>query len=124
LLLVLGLGLVACSAKHNDVSSPLIGTSDVCTPPTSEACPGSAPSYKTDIQPILDQRCNASCHFFLPDGGGQWPFDSAQNTKAWADDIVLDLKACSMPPAGSGVDFPAIERDKVWAWLACGAPDN
>jgi hypothetical protein len=115
LLLVLTLGLVACSAKHND---------DVCTPPTSEACPGPVPSYKTEIQPILDQRCNNSCHVLLPDGGGQWPFDNWSDIQAWAPDIVYDLKACSMPPAGSGVEFPAAERDKVWAWLACGAPDN
>jgi hypothetical protein len=106
---------VACSAKHNDV----------CTPPTSDTCPANVPSYKNDIQPILDRRCNTSnCHVVLPDGGGQWPFDSRDNTNAWKADIILDLKACSMPPAGSGVEFPMSERDTVWAWLVCGAPDN
>jgi hypothetical protein len=113
---------VACSSKHDVPDRPEAGSD--CIPPTSETCPASVPSYKTDIQPILDRRCNtSSCHVLLPDGGGQWPFDNRLDVDAWKTDIVLDLKACSMPPAGSG-EFPAAERDLLWSWLMCGAPDN
>lgn len=91
-------------------------------PPTLQACPSTVPSFKTEIAPILDQRCN-NCH--SPDiDGGPWPLDTQQDVSDWAILIEKDLQECSMPPVGSGFAFPADERDKVWAWLICGAPDN
>jgi cytochrome c5 len=111
LLLVLAAGAVACSSKH-----------DVCEPPTSEVCSSAAPSFSAEIAPILEQRCN-NCHAPGVDGG-PWPLDTRQNVSDWSSIIIKDLKDCSMPPAGSGVPFSTEERDKLWAWLICGAPDN
>ena len=110
-LFVLAVGAVACSSSH-----------PACVPPTSEVCPSTVPSFSTEIAPILNSRCN-NCH--APDiDGGPWPLDTRQNVKDWAPLLIKDLKECSMPPPGSGVAFPVEERDKLWAWLICGAPDN
>jgi len=93
----------------------------VCTPPTSDVCPAAVPSFATEVLPILNQRCN-NCHSPEIDGG-PWPLDTQGDVSAWAPDIIKDLKACSMPPAGSA-PLPVAERDKLWAWLICGAPNN
>lgn len=78
------------------------------------------PSFSAEVAPILDARCN-NCH--APDiDGGPWPLDTQKNVKDWSTLLIKDLKECSMPPPGS--PLPAAERDKLWAWLICGAPDN
>jgi uncharacterized membrane protein len=90
-------------------------------PPTTDVCPSVVPSFATEVLPILNQRCN-NCHSPEVDGG-PWPLDTRQNVSDWAPDLIKDLKACTMPPAGS-TQLTAAERDKVWAWLTCGTPDN
>jgi hypothetical protein len=117
LFFVLAAGATACSSSHSATASD-----SVCVPPTAEACPSAVPSFKTEILPLLEQRCN-NCHSPTIDGG-PWPLDTQENVKDWATLLVRDLKECTMPPADGGTDFPAPERDKLWAWLICGAPDN
>jgi len=80
------------------------------------------PSFSREIAPILNQRCN-NCHSPEIDGG-PWPLDTQQNVRDWSTLLIKDLKECAMPPPDAGDAFPAEERDKVWAWLICGAPDN
>jgi hypothetical protein len=80
------------------------------------------PSFATEIAPILNQRCN-NCHAPGIDGG-PWPLDTQENVKDWDSLLIKDFQNCSMPPPDAGADFTTAERDKVWAWLICGAPDN
>lgn len=109
LLVLLALAATSCSGH------------EVCTPPTTEVCPAAVPSFAAEVLPILNQRCN-NCHAANVDGG-PWPLDTRQNVKDWRSLIIEDLRKCSMPPPGSD-PMPTAERDKLWAWLICGAPDN
>jgi hypothetical protein len=113
--------LSACASSSSKGSdSQALATS--CVPPAYEACPAAVPSFAKDIAPIINQRCN-NCHVAGVDGG-PWPLDTWQNIKDWQDLLITDLHGCTMPPADAGTPFPADERDKVWAWLMCNAPNN
>jgi len=81
-----------------------------------------APSFATAITPILDRSCN-TCHAENnPDG--VWPLRAWADVAAWSNLIIADLVSCAMPPAPSNTPFPEADRQLVFAWLACGSPDN
>ena len=93
-----------------------------CPDPESTTCIDPAPSFVSDIVPILDSRCN-NCHDAdLPEA--PWPLHDYGDVLAWSTSIGGDLATCSMPPAGSATTLPEAERQKILAWIVCGSPDN
>jgi hypothetical protein len=99
------------------------GADAAVTCPGVSACPdsGAIPSYKTDIEPILQQTCT-SCH--SPKG-----IASNQNLTSYAGVYsekgpVLDqVHDCMMPPQNAP-DLTAAQRVALTTWLYCGSPDN
>ena len=94
------------------------------TTPKGEAlaaeCPALVPSFKNDVKPVLDARCN-NCH--VPGlVGAPWPFDSYQDTVDWKTLVLQDLHDCSMPPADAGAPLSEAERNTLNAWIVCGTP--
>jgi hypothetical protein len=119
LLAMFGVGFGAFSAAScSDEPEPR-----VCTP-LSEECPAEVPSYARDIAPLIERRCG-SCHRD-PENGRQtpWPFYDYQDVLDWDFTIMVSLDDCSMPPVNSNVPFPDEERQMLYAWLMCGAPNN
>jgi hypothetical protein len=97
-------------------------TGATCPPPASTVCVLPAPSFATVITPILDRSCN-TCHVEnSPDG--VWPLQAWADVAAWSNLIIADLVNCTMPPAQSNTPFPDGDRQLIFAWLACGSPDN
>jgi len=97
-------------------------TAASCPPPASTVCLAPAPSFATTITPILDRSCN-SCHAEdNPDG--VWPLRAWADVAAWSNLIIADLVQCAMPPADSNTSFPETDRQLIFAWLACGSPNN
>lgn len=93
-----------------------------CPPPATLICPASAPSFATDIVPILDRACN-TCHDpSLPQQ--LWPLHDYVDVSAWKSLIISDLEACTMPPPDQGVTLPEPDRQLIFAWLVCGNPNN
>lgn len=93
-----------------------------CPPPTSTACASPAPSFAADISPILERSCD-TCHS-MDNTDGIWPLHEYVDVAAWSDLIISDLLDCSMPPPDSGTSFPESDRQKLFAWLACGSPND
>jgi uncharacterized membrane protein len=93
----------------------------VCPNDTPASCPTPAPSYATDVAPVLESRCGA-CH--TP--AGVEPsrlFQTYTQVAAQANDILGQIHTCRMPPAGQ----PALtdgERQAVLGWVVCGAVNN
>ena len=78
------------------------------------------PSYRKDIAPILNSRCNG-CH---TGQGGPWPLKAHQDVVDWRSDIIRDLESGTMPPEDAGASLSSEDRGTLLAWLHCGAPDN
>jgi hypothetical protein len=113
---------VALAALGCTSSSPAPATdAGACGNDLPRACPTQVPSYKTDIAPLIMNRC-LHCH--AP--GGQESsrdFTTYQGVYTYRSAILDQVYACSMPPA----DQPqptAPERTLLLDWLVCHAPDN
>ena len=93
-----------------------------CPLPASTVCAPPAPSFANVITPILDRSCN-TCHAEgNPDG--LWPLRAYTDVVAWSQLISADLVSCHMPPPDSATPFPESDRQTVFAWVACGSPNN
>ena len=91
-----------------------------CPNDVPDACPEvGAPSYATEVAPILQQRCG-DCHT----AGGQeavHPLDSYADAKAEKVGILSQLHSCLMPPP-SQPQATTAERQTIFTWIVCGAP--
>jgi hypothetical protein len=118
------LGLAACSSKQlTDGNGFLGGEAGVETPCPKEGvdCPTTAPSYISEVAPLLALRCNG-CH--APDGeAADRPLTSRAQIRGIATTVVSNVYACKMPPP----PLPQLtdaERTILVGWIACGEPDN
>lgn len=92
-----------------------------CGAAVPESCPASAPSYTTDVAPLLQKYC-VSCH----NASGSEPshlLDTHSGVSSAADHVKAEVSGCTMPPSGSTAPTDA-ERNTILAWLVCGAQDN
>jgi len=93
-----------------------------CPDLSAVTCPATPPSYKTDVQPILQNRCYG-CH-----GPGGVEVASI-NLTDYADvqrlrsDVVFQVTTCLMPPPDAGQPT-AGERTAIDEWVQCNAPNN
>ena len=117
-----GAGGTAAGSGGAGGTAAVGGGAAACLPPSSTKCVQPAPSFATDISPLLDRSCN-TCHADdNPDG--VWPLHAYADVSAWSQLIIGDLVNCTMPPADSDTPFPESDRQRLFAWLACGSPDN
>ena len=89
--------------------------------PDSSACPGSAPSYKDDIAPLVDDRCGG-CHY-QGNRNSKQVLETYDDLHSSVSVIEKEVYGCAMPPQGEPV-LSAEERQRLLRWLVCGAPDN
>jgi hypothetical protein len=89
--------------------------------PSPDACADGAPSYRLDVAPIIDERCNV-CHY---------P-GNRQSSVAFSDHAALysrrqtvqsRIYSCVMPPEPAPPLTPG-ERATLLEWLVCGAPEE
>jgi uncharacterized membrane protein len=97
------------------------GDDDSCPNDVPDTCDmTSVPSYQTDVAPIIDAHCTR-CH---APGGSESSKDLSTyaGVQKWASEVLFQVSTCRMPPSG---DAPSSdERQVLFAWLVCGAPDN
>ena len=100
-------------------TSPDLATS--CPNDLPGACPSPAPSYQSDVAPVIMQKC-VSCH----SPGGQSsdrPLQTYAEVFALRTSVLTQVYGCLMPPVGSPQLTPS-ERAAILGWLVCGAPQN
>jgi hypothetical protein len=89
--------------------------------PTSCA---SAPTYTTEVAPIVARACLPSCH--EPNGtASDRDLTTYANIEKIESTVLSQVYACSMPPpdAGPDVALTSQDRDMLLQWLVCGSPD-
>jgi hypothetical protein len=119
LALALG-GLAACGTTPGDASD---GGSCPAPPAT---CPSPPPSWSTDVQPIVDRSC-APCHFPPAIPAQKHNFSSYAGIYSQRGSVlgaVSTGEMCRMPAAGGNVPLSLADREKLLAWLVCGAQQN
>ena len=113
------------SAADTDPGGPTAGTTDTDVATTAPAdCPDF--TYETYAKGFFDSWC-AGCHSpAIPEGERQGApvgvdFDTHAKVVAASDRILARAigPEPTMPPVGGGA---AWERDRIEAWLRCGAP--
>jgi hypothetical protein len=102
-------------ASVSDSSNPKQCPADV-----PDACPRPAPSYASDVVPILEAKCNG-CH---TGGEGPWPLTNHDDVVHWLAQVLSEVARCTMPPPLSATQLTESERKLLIDWLVCGAPDN
>jgi hypothetical protein len=98
-------------------SGPTCPTGDL---PAS--CPASAPSYASDVTPIIQARC-FPCHANGGVEGSRHNFQTYAGVFNERGPILDEIYACIMPPPGAPTLSNA-ERLTFMTWLVCGAPNN
>ena len=84
------------------------------------SCPPGAPSYKTDIVPLIQLRC-FPCH--APGGQAGRPLNSYGALFAQRGSVLDQVDNCIMPPPTAPA-LAATERAVLLVWLVCNAPNN
>ncbi|HTQ05038.1 MAG TPA: hypothetical protein VMI54_14335 [Polyangiaceae bacterium] len=90
--------------------------------PTKDACATNAPSYATDIAPLVEARC-LGCHFKGNPNSSvvlETQAEMSQQTQL----VETQIYRCEMPPADGGIPLTDTERTELLQWLVCGAPNN
>ncbi|GAC1358324.1 MAG: hypothetical protein NVSMB47_11270 [Polyangiales bacterium] len=115
---LVALSLLACSHAS---PAPPVDAGSGCPNDLPTACPTPPPSYKDDVAGILDAHCNG-CH-----GPGGNAADKPLLTYADAfrlrGPVLNQVYGCVMPPATERPLTPE-QRQKLLAWLVCGAPND
>ena len=107
---------IACSSSPADIPD-----SGGATCVSAAGCPdGGAPSYKTQILPILQQDC-IPCH--SPTGTAGYYETSYADVYNQRSPMLDQVTLCAMPPVG-GPQLTSAQQIALTAWLECGAPDN
>ena len=95
---------------------------DDCADLLPNSCPSPAPSYGTEVAPLIQERC-LQCH---GPGGTAYPardFTTYDKVFAQRVDILAQVNSCLMPPF-NGTPLSADERKILLGWLVCKAPQN
>jgi hypothetical protein len=102
-------------------SSPMTG--GTCDAPVGATCPDPAPSYATEIAPILQTYC-VRCH---SPGGQEFnkPLTSWTEVNSRYGAVLQQVFFfCEMPPSAEPQLTDPASRAALLGWLECMAPNN
>lgn len=109
--------MAACGGGSSDDS-----TQASCPKVGSVTCPTPQPSFKTDIQPLIEKRCYP-CH---GPGGievSQHNFTNYNDISADIGDIATQIGTCMMPEPDAA-PLTAEELTEFLQWIECNSPNN
>ena len=112
----LGVVLAACSGGSSGTSPGGFSCPNV----SDLTCPSPPPSFKTDVQPIIETRCYP-CHG--PGGIEVGTINLTSYHGVVSNDVVGIVGQCMMPPPDAG-QLTMAERDTLFEWIACSEPNN
>jgi uncharacterized membrane protein len=92
-----------------------------CPDDVPSACAAPAPGFSAEVAPLVSAHCS-KCH--APGGVAEKvPFDGYDQIVTVAGDMKLELETCQMPPDPEPA-LTASDRHILFAWIACGAPND
>ncbi|MGO9064848.1 MAG: hypothetical protein ACLQIH_08935 [Myxococcaceae bacterium] len=100
------------------------GSPAQCLNDLPASCPTPIPSYSTSVSGIINQTCVVGCH--TPDSGNNGadiPLNTYEEVYSQRSAVLNQAYECFMPPAGYP-PLTATQREQLFGWLVCGAPDN
>jgi hypothetical protein len=129
LALVLPVVALACSGGAGaepdaTPTCPSLVIPDTCPTGAADADAPSAPSWKKDVEPLIEKYC-ISCH--SPGGIGESTEDYStyEGVKKAGTIIGQQVNSCAMPLADAGAQPTPAERVTLITWaLVCRAPNN
>ncbi|MDP9035112.1 MAG: hypothetical protein M3O50_09915, partial [Myxococcota bacterium] len=86
------------------------------------ACPSPAPSWMSQVQAIVDLKCNA-CHGIGGVEQSRFDFSTYQGVHKYFGSMLSSVNSCLMPPRDAG-PLAGPERQALLGWLVCAAPNN
>ena len=107
------------STTMSDAAADAAAQDSPCGAVVPTGCPNPKPSFKTDVFPVVEAKCNP-CHISV----GAWPLSSYDSIRDWQARILSDLTLCTMPPEDAGDSLSLTERNRILAWVTCGVPNN
>jgi hypothetical protein len=111
-------GLSACGDSGGPAQPSL---EEECSAVFPTSCESPAPSFASDVKPILEARCaTSSCHDGL---GEQWPLVDYAHVADWSSEVRAMVGNCAMPPPDSGMKMPTEERQVILQWVRCNTPE-
>lgn len=113
---------LAVAARAAAGCSPDSADGPSCPQDLPQSCPNPPPSFKNEVEPIIEHRCWA-CH---TDGGvaaAVRDFSTYDRIYAQRGAMLDQIYACRMPLPDAGQPTPE-ERAKLLGWFVCKAPDN
>jgi hypothetical protein len=94
----------------------------VCPRDLPNGCTTPAPSYATQIETIIHDRC-FPCHDSTGEEGASHDLSTYAKVHAQFGSVLTQVYSCSMPPA-TAPQPTSDQRAALLAWLVCGAPDD
>jgi hypothetical protein len=127
----LALALLAASGTLGVVGACSSGTTgggptDPGCAGLSTTCPGTPPSWQSDVEPLIATYC-LTCH---SDGGvAPATFDYTSYAGVYKNraEMLTQVYQCVMPLVDASppaAEPSEAERQTIVSWLVCGAPDN
>ncbi len=108
--------LAACSGGDSEAPDSAVSCPNV----SNVTCPSPPPSFKSDVQPIIESRCYP-CHG--PGGVEVGTINLTSYHGVVSNDVVGIVGQCMMPPPDAGQ--PTLEERKtLFEWIACSQPNN
>ncbi len=98
-------------------------TSVSCAASIPKSCP-SAPSYASDIAPLVTRTCN-TCHAANGTASDR-DLTTYKNLTKLETTSLVQVADCLMPPSDAGADamLSQAEREELLQWFVCGSPNN
>jgi hypothetical protein len=102
---------------------PDVAVAVACPDAGYPSCPSPAPSWKTQVQTIVDTSCSP-CHFNGGTGTGNgFDYSTSEGLRHGLTTALTDVHGCVMPPTGAP-PLPPADWETLLEWLSCGAPNN
>lgn len=119
--LAAALALLLVGGAGCNGEAPRADGGGACPNDLPQSCPSPAPSYQTDIMPLIKRVCT-ECHSatgIVPNR----PLDTYSAVYSQRQAVLTQVYACRMPPPGA-TQLTTTERQQLLTWLICQAPNN
>jgi hypothetical protein len=110
-------------AGTDALALPDVALAVACPDAGYPSCPTPLPSWKTQVQAIVDTSCSP-CHFNGGTGTGNgFDYSTSEGLRHGLTIALTNVHTCVMPPSGAA-PLSMADWETLLEWLGCGAPDN
>ena len=109
---------LACAGSESPADD---SPSCAATLPAGTDCNTAAPSYATEIAPLVAARC-LDCHF-AGNHNSSVVLETQSELNGQRGLVETQVYRCQMPPSDGGAMSDS-DRALLLKWLVCGAPNN